>query len=802
MDEQNPRILDDFNTPQPHGAPKKSGVDAVLSHVSRVGDSLLSLLSGLLAAVLILYSGYVLYDTFYTQNSAATTAFELLQYRPDILDDGAEPVDGADKLAKINEDYRAWVTLFDTNIDYPVMQGPDDLYYASHDVYGSISLTGAIYLAAGNDGSFSDSYSLLYGHHMDNGAMFGGLDAFTAQDYFDSHREGALVSSSGVYDLKIFAVVSTDAYESQIYSVGNRAAQVLSFLRARAAAPDEKTTVLLLDEETMNSAEQVLALSTCASAETNGRLVVFAKMTKRNLLTLEANGYTGVYDARAHYPRVKVNYAEGTTYSYSTDGGQTWTEGLPSITDVGARRFLIRASHPAYGTAEQSVVLQVTPKPITLKARDSFKYYSQKDPVFLAAPCSGIIDDFEPTYTIRRANADVEDIGLYEDVLIIEGEEFQGNYQITYEPGDFAIVPAGSLALVVDGYTGVYDGKEHGLGNIEVNHPEGTVIKYSIDGGETWTLTPPTIIDVGRIRVLVRASHPGYESATAEAWLIVTPAEAVVTAKEAEKTVGEDDPDFEAEVTGVLRRDSIEFTVTRPGAGEDEAPGRYAEAIVAAGAEYQGNYHVTYVAADFTIHPAPVVEEEPKEEDFFDRFEPKPSRGGAAWALLNLICVIVTAYLFLPLLHLGDKFSRARTMRRLNREKNALFAAEELDDEQKAERAKIVAAALREREEDDGSPVTEEEFYAAVEALNYAESRFSRRARIGLVLELLTVIAAIVAFILTEDMRNPMVIIDKWTPLMLAILALAWIEDVRLLRYREKKEEKEQKELAAAAEEG
>ena len=160
--------------------------------------------------------------------------------------------------------------------------------------------------------------------------------------------------------------------------------------------------------------------------------------------------------------------------------------------------------------------------------------------------------------------------------------------------------------------------------------------------------------------------------------------------------------------------------------------------------------------------------------------------------------MFVTAYLFLPLLHLGDKFSRARTMRRLNREKDALFAAEDLDDEQKAERAKIVAAALRAREEDDGSPVTEKEFDAAVEALNYAESRFTRRAVIGLVLELLTVIAAIVAFILTEDMRNPMIIIDKWTPLMLAILALAWVEDVRLLRYREKKDEKEQKELAAA----
>lgn len=53
----------DFNTPQPHGAPLKAVVNAVISTMASAGTTLVSLLSGLLAAVLILYSGYVLYDT-------------------------------------------------------------------------------------------------------------------------------------------------------------------------------------------------------------------------------------------------------------------------------------------------------------------------------------------------------------------------------------------------------------------------------------------------------------------------------------------------------------------------------------------------------------------------------------------------------------------------------------------------------------------------------------------------------------------------------------------------------------------
>lgn len=52
-------------------------------------------------------------------------------------------------------------------------------------------------------------------------------------------------------------------------------------------------------------------------------------------------------------------------------------------------------------------------------------------------------------------------------------------------------------------------------------------------------------------------------------------------------------------------------------------------------------------------------------------------------------------------------------------------------------------------------------------------------------------IAAIVAFILTEDMRLPMVLIDRWTPLMLLLLAVCWVADVLLLRYREEEQEEE-----------
>ena len=224
----------------------------------------------MLASALVLCSGFALYDTLYIEQSAKQN-WDTLQYRPDIIDDPNARLTPSE-LAAINPDYRAWITVYDTNIDYPVMQGGDDLYYASHDVYKETSLSGSIYLAAANSPDFSDNYNLLYGHHMDNGAMFGDLDKFMDADFFDAHRKAVLVTDDAVYDLYIFALVETDAYEQTIYNAGNKdLAELLAYVASHYLQYDTGVQI----------GEKVIALSTCASSATNGRLVLLATMTLR-----------------------------------------------------------------------------------------------------------------------------------------------------------------------------------------------------------------------------------------------------------------------------------------------------------------------------------------------------------------------------------------------------------------------------------------------------------------------------------------------------------------------------------------
>ena len=327
-----------------------------------LGSGLVSACAALLAVVLILYSGYVLYDSMAIEVSAMSAGSDLLKYKPGVLseprgEDGKEE----ESLAAVNKDYRAWITVKDSPIDYPVVQGKDDLYYASHDVYGKVSLTGAIYLAAANGPNFTDSYNLLYGHHMDSGSMFGSLDKFQDKGYFKSHQTAVLTTNGGAtYDVTFFAVATTDAYEKQIYTVGNRAEQVKKFLTGdRSRDAGIGTNVLIYDSSVAKDASKVLALSTCAGASTNGRLVVFGRMVKR--------GGSGGDDS------VKL------TVKFQDENRKKLFPDEVHIYEKGGRYYVVPPQKPGYDTdvrivqgtinENMQIIITYTPKTWTLRIR-------------------------------------------------------------------------------------------------------------------------------------------------------------------------------------------------------------------------------------------------------------------------------------------------------------------------------------------------------------------------------------------------------------------------------------------------
>ena len=88
---------------------------------------------------MLAYGTYSLWDTYRVSQNAFVSA-ELLDYKPG----GAGESAGFAELQELNPDVRAWITIPDTHIDYPVLQGENDMIYVNQDVYGEFSLSGAI----------------------------------------------------------------------------------------------------------------------------------------------------------------------------------------------------------------------------------------------------------------------------------------------------------------------------------------------------------------------------------------------------------------------------------------------------------------------------------------------------------------------------------------------------------------------------------------------------------------------------------------------------------------------------------
>lgn len=238
--------------------------------IARTGNHLLEILAGLLILMMLLYSGYSLWDTHQIYQNAFSNQ-ELMEYKPA---GGEEDNSTLQELQKINPDVCAWLTVDDTNIDYPVVQGETDMEYINKDVCGNFSYSGAIFLDAQNHLDFSDSYNLIYGHHMSNGAMFGDVAEFCSEKYFQSHKTGTLyLPDNSTRKIAFFACIKVSASDSQIYSPYAQTQETMKVFLEYV-----KNKAVQYREMEVTEKDQIVGLSTCAETDTNGRILLFGKL--------------------------------------------------------------------------------------------------------------------------------------------------------------------------------------------------------------------------------------------------------------------------------------------------------------------------------------------------------------------------------------------------------------------------------------------------------------------------------------------------------------------------------------------
>jgi len=93
-------------------------------------------------------------------------------------------------------------------IDYPLMGGTDSDRYTDHNYEGGYDLYGTPFLDSRNAVDFSDFFSLVFGHDMNNSAMFGSLDDFLQESAFADLSDGVLLLPDERYRLEVTASIA------------------------------------------------------------------------------------------------------------------------------------------------------------------------------------------------------------------------------------------------------------------------------------------------------------------------------------------------------------------------------------------------------------------------------------------------------------------------------------------------------------------------------------------------------------------------------------------------------------------
>ena len=380
---------------------------------------------------------------------------------------------------------------------------------------------------------------------------------------------------------------------------------------------------------------------------------------------VQAKGFDGTYDGKAHSPSVTVDNApEGMRIEYSVDGGPPYEDRIPSYTNACAETIKYRITAPDYVPVEGELKITIDPAPQA----------APKDVKTTAATghdlADGSIDGIDNTYEWKaEAASDYQRIaegetsvkglaaGKYcvrlkadrnhnaSEALTVEvkdgpkkadgsgwrhddaehwnictcGKEDVGRAEHDFEwvvdqaaaadkPGSkherckTCGYERESVEIPAFGIKGYSDEYDGAYHTVDATSlPEGATAQYSTDG-KNWSPEAPKIKDVGTLTVSYEVTIDGVKT-EGKVTLEVKPRAIKVTAQDASKTYGEADPVFTWDVTAgkLVAGEALQGLEIKREDNDNVRDGGYALQLTQA-KDANPNYSITFVDGVFTIN--------------------------------------------------------------------------------------------------------------------------------------------------------------------------------------------------------
>lgn len=244
-------------------------------------------LISIVALLAVLGISYLLFQNAKQTKETQDLNVQLVEMRQE-AETEEDNTDWSKGMLDINSDYKGWLTIYGTRISEPVVQGETNETYLRTNINGEHAEAGTLFLDETTDLT-QDGNLIIYGHKMNDGTMFGTLDKFEDEEFFDNNGTVCWESEKGKEYYQIFALLVLPGYSTDPNFID---------LQAWNNVLDEEQTADMLNTiadrasifrgESFNlEKDKYIFLVTCDYSINNGRLVLVGRRLSKKSETEE-----------------------------------------------------------------------------------------------------------------------------------------------------------------------------------------------------------------------------------------------------------------------------------------------------------------------------------------------------------------------------------------------------------------------------------------------------------------------------------------------------------------------------------
>ena len=181
-----------------------------------------------------------------------------------------------------NQEIAGWVTIPDTLIDYPIAKAQDNQYYLSHDYYKNQTRYGVPFMDSGCTVQPLGENTVIYGHHMNNGTVFSGLDVYRTLEGYQKHP---VITFNTIYERHQWKVIgafitNSETKEDNGYCFDYRKKGFVNETDFNGYVQEVKERSFFSTNVDVTYGDKLLTLQTCSHDFNDARLIVVARMVR------------------------------------------------------------------------------------------------------------------------------------------------------------------------------------------------------------------------------------------------------------------------------------------------------------------------------------------------------------------------------------------------------------------------------------------------------------------------------------------------------------------------------------------